>query len=164
MTDDKKFPDPLFSVALWCEAVGHGPKQYGTYLRLTLEEMSEMVDEATASTTNATIALGSLQKSLDAQHPMLKLIEKGLKPGELDKALDAALDTAWTALCNAYIICGSHERLIEAWTTLHHSNITDKQVDGKFVKDETGKVKKPDGWEPPDFKLFVDPQFFDRLS
>ena len=79
------------------------------------------------------------------------------EPNDLDAnpvaLLDAALDLAWVSLCLARTLVGPN--LEPAWRELHRSNVVDKQVDGRFIKDSNGKVMKPIGWKPPDLEQFL---------
>ena len=45
-----------------------------------------------------------------------------------------------------------------AFERIHASNMAKLGPDGKPIKDQFGKVRKPDGWEPPDLKDLVHPR------
>lgn len=141
--------NPIESVTEWCEGVGHGPEHKALYIALVLEEVAEL--------------LGSLD--FPCVHPRLlylsadlRQLSESIRDGSTEcrarpvQTLDAAMDTAWVSLCLARTLVG--DRLPDAWAELHRSNITDKQVGGRFMKDGSGKVIKPDGWQPPDFDRF----------
>lgn len=141
--------NPIESVTEWCEGVGHGPEHKALYIALVLEEVAEL--------------LGSLD--FPCVHPRLlylsadlRQLSESIRDGSAEcrarpvQTLDAAMDTAWVSLCLARTLVG--DRLPDAWAELHRSNITDKQVGGRFMKDGSGKVIKPDGWQPPDFDRF----------
>jgi hypothetical protein len=143
--------NPIASVVEWCRGVGHHGK-HSLYAALVLEEAGELCD---AIRTDDVMIHDSAQRAANAASKLSGLLRSrggSLLPRE---ALDAALDTAWVALCLAYQIVGDERVLRGAWGELHRSNITDKQVGGVFIKDETGKVCKPPGWTPPDFEQFV---------
>ena len=66
--------------------------------------------------------------------------------------VDACMDMIWV------IIGFAHTRGYDipgAWGEVTRTNLA-KLVDGKIVRDPiTGKIKKPDGWEEPDFSKYV---------
>lgn len=45
-----------------------------------------------------------------------------------------------------------------AFERVHKSNMAKLGPDGKPIKDEFGKVRKPEGWQPPDLKDLVHPR------
>lgn len=45
-----------------------------------------------------------------------------------------------------------------AFERVHKANMAKLGPDGKPIKDQFGKVRKPDGWEPPDLKDLVYPR------
>lgn len=67
--------------------------------------------------------------------------------------LDACMDMIWVILgycqMKGYDVAG-------AWKEVARSNLD--KIDhrtGKVIKNETGKVMKPEGWTPPDLKKFL---------
>ncbi|WP_066338413.1 hypothetical protein [Azohydromonas lata] len=148
-------PNPLQSIADWCEGVGHGPETAPLYFALVLEECGEMLDGVTLRYA-ADSGFERPTRTLSAQ---LKSLSSAIRHGELKPdmqpadTLDAALDTAWVALGLARALTG--RRLPAAWAELHRSNVTDKQVDGRFIKDASSKVLKPTGWTAPNFANFL---------
>lgn len=143
--------NPIESVSEWCEGAGHGPEHKALYIALVLEEVAELLENLEFR------GWGSLLKASRVGAELSELSElirsKQCATVALhEKSLDAALDIAWVSLCLARTLVG--DRLPEAWAELHRSNITDKQVGGRFMKDGSGKVIKPDGWQPPDFDRF----------
>ena len=54
-----------------------------------------------------------------------------------------------------YIACGTAVSygipLDEVFNAIHKANM-DKLVDGKVIRREDGKIKKPDGWQPADIE------------
>lgn len=141
--------NPIESVEQWVEGVGH---QYHTelYASLVLEETKEMLEalECPSIATELRRAIGVLD---GASYSIRK------EPNDLDAnpvaLLDAALDLAWVSLCLARTLVGPN--LGAAWSELHRSNVVDKQMDGKFIKDHNGKVMKPIGWKAPNFEQFL---------
>ena len=57
-----------------------------------------------------------------------------------------------------YIACGTAVSygipLDEIFNEVHRSNMA-KLVDGKVLRREDGKIKKPEGWTPPDIKSII---------
>lgn len=146
-------PNPIESVDAWCSGVGHGPEARNLYLALILEETAEMLDAI--EIIRRDVAGGANSYTVA---PLLKELSKAIRAGDEvlvlpGATLDAALDTAWVSLCLARTLTG--EKLPAAWAELHRSNVTDKQVDGAFIKDASGKIQKPDGWQPPNFAQFL---------
>jgi len=93
--------------------------------------------------------------------------DKGFKQGELNEMTDA-----WAAFCQSrslehlvefvdgaidsiYVILWTLNKLgvpaDACWNEVQRSNMAKLGPDGKPIKDaETGKIKKPEGWQPPD--------------
>ncbi len=141
--------NPIQSVTEWVEGVGH---TYHTelYASLVLEEAKEMLEAIECPSLAAEI-----RRTIGTLDGLSYSIRK--EPIDLDAQpiylLDAALDLAWVSMCLAYTLVG--DKLGPAWSELHRSNIVDKQVDGKFIKDTNGKVLKPASWKAPNFEQFV---------
>jgi|SanBayMetagenome_1026888.scaffolds.fasta_scaffold25585_4 hypothetical protein len=141
--------NPIDSVNEWVDGVGHN---YHTelYASLVLEEAKEML-EAMECPGLAT----EIRRTIGCLDGLSYSIRK--EPDELEanpiELLDAALDLAWVSLCLARTLVG--DNLGAAWSELHRSNIIDKQVNGKFIKDTNGKVLKPAKWQAPDFDQFL---------
>jgi predicted HAD superfamily Cof-like phosphohydrolase len=140
--------NPIDSVRAWVDGVEHHDKTQ-LYTALVVEEVREMVEairlpEISSELVRSVGVFDGLSYSL-----------RHIDGAEFDKVelLDAALDTAWVALCLAYTLTG--DKLPAAWAELHRSNVVDKQQDGRFIKDFTGKVKKPANWTPPNFEAFL---------
>lgn len=142
--------NPIESVRQWVDGVGH-QDQTQLYTALCIEEGKEILESIShpSETLRSEIRRGI--GVMDGVSYSLRQVP--FMTCDKTELLDAALDTAWVSLCLAYTIAG--DRLPEAWAELHRSNVEDKQVDGAFIKDETGKVKKPSRWTPPNFKQFV---------
>lgn len=142
--------NPIESVREWVDGVGHQDNTQ-LYTALVLEEGKEVLESISHPVEQIRSEIRRAIGTMDGvsyylrNHPLMSCDKTEL--------LDAALDTAWVSLCLAYTITG--DKLPEAWAELHRSNVLDKQVDGSFIKDETGKVKKPSRWTPPNFKQFV---------
>lgn len=142
--------NPIESISEWVDGVGH---HHNTklYTALSVEEVKEMLESighhSEAVRTEVRRAIGVLDGvSYTLRHTDNVLADRL-------ELLDAALDTAWVSLCLAYTLTG--DKLPEAWAELHRSNVTDKQVNGEFKKDASGKVIKPDTWRAPNFMPFL---------
>lgn len=144
--------NPIESVRAWVDGVGHHERTQ-LYAALCIEESKEILESIThpSETMRKEIIRGI--GVMDGVSYSLRQV--GYMEADKAELLDAALDTAWVALCLAYTIAG--DSLPQAWAELHRSNVVDKQVDGSFIKDETGKVRKPASWTPPNFAQFVKP-------
>lgn len=145
--------DPIKSVTEWMDGVGHGPEESGLYVGLVMEETAEMMGALDGRIHGVSMMLDGAGEDLEhlaneAKHGLVRIPRHNRA-----EVLDAALDAAWVALCLARTLVG--DNLGAAWQELHRSNIIDKQVDGRFRLDATGKVMKPDGWEPPNFGQFL---------
>jgi hypothetical protein len=138
--------NPIDSVRAWVDGVEHHDKTQ-LYAALVAEEAKEMLETIQAPSAEITRAVGVL----DGVSYSLRHV-----PGaEFNKVelLDAALDTAWVSLCLAYTLAG--DKLPAAWAELHRSNVLDKQQNGRFIKDDSGKVRKPATWTAPNFRQFL---------
>lgn len=142
--------NPIESVREWVDGVGHQDRTQ-LYTALCMEEGKEILESVSHPTeavrTEIRRAIGTMDGVSYSlrNHPLMSCDKTEL--------LDAALDTAWVSLCLAYTLTG--DKLPEAWAELHRSNVKDKKVDGAFIKDETGKVRKPFNWTAPNFRQFV---------
>lgn len=148
--------NPIDSINAWCEGVGHGPESRALYVALVLEECGELLDGITLRDASGGHVIESEDLGLDLKR-LSREIRKGLVTVSIlpEPTLDAALDTAWVSLCLARALTG--DKLPAAWAELHRSNVTDKMQDGRFIKDASSKVMKPEGWTPPNFAQFLLP-------
>lgn len=145
--------NPLKSVADWCDGVCHSGREV-LYAALVIEEAGELCECVSSDDTMVSSRAEQFEALAAMTASILRQRGGGLSP-RVD-ALDAALDTAWVALCLAYQLVGNdRDKLAGAWAELHRSNIDDKQVNGAFVKDGSGKVMKPNSWTAPDFARFL---------
>jgi len=145
--------NPIESVSAWCEGVGHGPETLPLYVALVAEEAGELLDELSMNDGLAESYRRMAYIELWSMSGHARKTGCGMEVHDREALLDAALDTAWVALCLARALTG--ERLPAAWAELHRSNITDKQQDGQFVRDASGKIQKPATWRAPDFGRFL---------
>lgn len=145
-----KTMNPIASVVEWVNGVGHQDNTR-LYAALTIEEAKEALEACGHSSAQVRSEIRRAIGVLDGVSYSLRH-DDGMLADRLE-LLDAALDTAWVSLCLAYTLTG--DKLPEAWAELHRSNVTDKQVDGVFRKDASGKVVKPAGWQPPNLMQFL---------
>lgn len=146
--------NPIESITAWTTGVGHGPESVQLYTALVAEEAAELVEAARCSVAAGAVSHSALE-AIECMQTVSDELRRSFAVVNPDRTalLDAALDTAWVALCLARALTG--DRLPEAWAELHRSNVTDKQRGGRFVKDASGKVVKPATWREPDFAQFL---------
>lgn len=76
---------------------------------------------------------------------------------DLAEALDGFIDTAYVALTGAIALVG-RDKAIRAWEQVVDVNLS--KVDGRFgppiIDADTGKIKKPRGWQPPNYDFLND--------
>lgn len=66
--------------------------------------------------------------------------------------LDGIIDSIWTLI--GYGVARGYD-MRGAWAEVARSNLDKITPEGVVIKDITGKVKKPEGWRPPDLTPFV---------
>jgi predicted HAD superfamily Cof-like phosphohydrolase len=71
---------------------------------------------------------------------------------DMVKVADGAFDLIWVTIGLCYTL---GIPIDEVWSEGARSNLA-KIVDGKVIKNENGKVMKPEGWTPPDFKSIIE--------
>jgi predicted HAD superfamily Cof-like phosphohydrolase len=119
------------------------PEQAALYLGLQCEELAEKLRR-----------LGWTDLADDLHRTGLEIRHDGapdLAVADRDKLADDNFDLLWVT------IAAMHSEGIDpetAWLCGAPSNLA-KIVHGKVQKDETGKVKKPSGWQEPDFRPSV---------
>ena len=149
--------NPITSVAAAFMGARQGPQHHKLYEALCMEEAGETL---VAFNVTDGISLDETNKPLGQTLQELAKILRSVPNLSLhveDQAelLDAHLDSAWVHLGAALaMLGGSADALQRAWDELHRSNIADKQVDGNFVLDPSGKIVKPADWTKPDFNQF----------
>ena len=92
----------------------------------------------------------SLRKSL-LQEEVDELSDAVAKNDQVE-ILDAVIDIIYIALGTAHE-CGVLDKVSKAWDLVHKNNMTKLGVDGKVVKNENGKVIKPNNYLPVDLKV-----------
>lgn len=119
----------FYDVETFMRAAGHGPdsKKIGLYTDLVREEIGEL-EEAMSEFHAAENIEEMIQAKADA--------------------LDAICDSIWVLIGLARVM----DLPVEwGWDAVTISNL--KKVDpelGTIIRDEHGKIQKPDGWKPPD--------------
>lgn len=114
-------------------------------------KMLEQVKEFNANLDSP----GWLSSSKELDKLLVKMIEEEVK--ELRDAVEANhIEEVVDALCDIlYTTLGAVVRwdigIEEAFNRVHTSNMS-KLVDGYFLKNEDGKVIKPDSYQPPNFE------------
>ena len=79
---------------------------------------------------------------------------EAVRNDDIVEILDALGDIAYI-LAGTILNHGMQHVIDDAFSEIHRSNM-DKLVDGKALKRDDGKVIKPEGWQPPDLKQFID--------
>lgn len=75
--------------------------------------------------------------------------------GDLVAIADALADLAYVVIGTA--VAHGLTRFGDIFDEVHRSNMSKLGEDGKPIIRDDGKVMKPDGWEPPDIKKFLEP-------
>lgn len=127
------------NVANFLQAAGQEPGDSTArlYLGLILEEVAELAE-----------AEGYLAISRQIQG-YAGDIKRGLVPERQTNpvsAFDGGLDTLWVTI--GYMLCRKFP-IESGWQEVSRSNAS-KMVDGKLIKNEIGKVIKPETYSPPD--------------
>ena len=76
------------------------------------------------------------------------------RSGDLVEVLDALADIGYI-LAGTIINHGMQDIYDNAFDEVHRSNMA-KLVDGKVIRRADGKVMKPEGWQPPQLRQFVE--------
>ena len=74
--------------------------------------------------------------------------------GDLTECLDALCDMRYVA-DGTVVSLGMQDVFADAFAEVHRSNMAKLDADGKPVIDESGRVSKPVGWQPPRLSQFV---------
>lgn len=76
-----------------------------------------------------------------------------MRDNDLEGALDAQIDRRYIA-DGTTLELGMAGVFDEGFDRVHAANMA-KVVDGKVIKDASGKIRKPDGWKAPDLSDLV---------
>ena len=131
-------------------------RQAVLYLGLQLEELAEKVKVLQAGCIDQ-YGKDELQPLLDHLESFAGVFKSGLHQGAMlrcDHAemIDADFDIAWVSIGALFSMSTHASDAISHGT---HTNL-DKFRDGQVLRDDNGKVQKPQGWRKPDFKPYVD--------
>lgn len=132
-------------------------RQVALYTGLQLEEMAEKL----MAIAEGCISPGYGRNLIDLAREMNALADKfkaGYHVGDIVRAnyediLDADIDLAWVALGGAFSISTNASGAVGE---VARANL-DKYPNGEVLRDENGKVQKPDGWRGPDLSPYVTP-------
>ena len=81
-----------------------------------------------------------------------ELMDANIANDEIER-LDACMDLIWVVL--GYCIAKGYD-VNGAWNEVALSNLKKiNKATGKVIKNEAGKVMKPEGWKPPDLSKFI---------
>lgn len=125
-------------------------RQAALYTGLQAEEFAEKLEALFAGCDKEPIVLTNL-KHLAAD------LKSGVYDAHIAKAcrlemLDADVDLLWVTVGSARSQGAlAHHAISE----VARSNLSKLGPDGKMLKDENGKVKKPEGYSPPDLSRFI---------
>jgi predicted HAD superfamily Cof-like phosphohydrolase len=75
-----------------------------------------------------------------------------LSPDQDEHLLDADIDLAWVSLGGSFALGAD---VAGAANEVAHANLAKRGKDGMMMKNEQGKVVKPDGWKPPEMAQFT---------
>lgn len=67
--------------------------------------------------------------------------------------IDDCFDSIWTKLAMLNALGTKFGDGV--WDEGSKSNLAKIAVDGSFIKNAAGKIQKPEGWKPPDFRRFA---------
>lgn len=137
-------------------------KQAGLYIGLILEEVKEMIVTVSDGCVNEHDRLQLVRFSAAAEI-LGQHFKAGMFVGDVMRCdhgdlIDDLFDTAFVAVGALYSTAKLGDEAIAAGC---QSNL-DKYPDGKVLRDEHGKIKKPIGWKKPDFSVFADQEFLAR--
>lgn len=81
-------------------------------------------------------------------------LETALKENNPVEVIDALSDIQYI-LDGTYLALGFHEIKIKGVRVAHESNMKKLDENGQPIIRADGKILKPDGWVPPDFKKLI---------
>lgn len=168
LRNDKRedFTDLIESVPEFMDLGGQttyrfNARQACLYTGLQCEELAEKIEAIMEGTITPAQRdhLGVLSNTL---RMFSKEFKQGLHEGDILRAnhadlIDADFDLAWVSVAAVYSTSIAGHLAIAHGT---HTNLAKFPVingERVCIKDENGKIKKPEGWQPPDFTPYVDP-------
>lgn len=81
-------------------------------------------------------------------------LEVGFQNRDLIEIADALTDIEYV-LAGGFLQCGLGDAADDLFAEVQRSNMT-KTVDGKVIRNEAGKIQKPEGYSKPDLKTIVE--------
>ena len=146
-SDVQKF----MTIAGQLDSDGFNTRQTALYIGLQLEEMAEKLE---ACGFNAASPAVSLLNDISASFKK-GLFDVMVYRADKEALLDADIDLAWVTIGSALSQGANVEG---AAAEVSRANLA-KFPNGVAVRDDNGKVVKPEGWKEPDLKPFIYPVF-----
>lgn len=134
-----------FMKACECSTDHFNVRQTALYIGLVLEETAEMM---------AAMGMDFVAQTLEQMANRFKSGEYDsyVKSADREALLDAHMDSVWVHLGAAF---SQGANVPAAWHTVAHANLSKVGKDGKVLRDENGKICKPEGWQAPDLRPHV---------
>jgi predicted HAD superfamily Cof-like phosphohydrolase len=137
----------FMTIAGQLDSDGFNTRQTALYIGLQLEEMKEKLEACGFHSASPAVSL---------LHDTSAGFKKGLfdvmvQRADKEKLLDADIDLAWVAIGGAFCQGANVEG---AAAEVSRANLA-KFPNGVAVRDDNGKVVKPEGWNEPDLKPFI---------
>lgn len=135
-----------FTEAVGCTTDRFNVRQTALYIGLQLEEMAEKL-EAVCLQGVTSDQLRTMSSNFKSGY-----YDTLVANGDREAMLDADVDLAWVTVGSAL---SQGTDLIGAMREVARANLDKIGQDGTVLKDENGKVKKPEGWRGPDIAPYV---------
>lgn len=136
-------------------------RQACLYTGLQCEELAEKIEAIMEGTLTPSQRdhLGVLANTLRI---FSKEFKQGLHEGDILRSthkdlIDADFDLAWVSVAAVFSSSIAGHRAIAHGTYTNMAKFPLVNGERVCIKDENGKIKKPEGWKPPDFSPYVDP-------
>ena len=135
-----------FTKAVGCTTDRFNVRQTALYIGLQLEEMAEKLEAIglDGETYERMVELSAKMKS--------GIYDAYVRDGNRAAMLDADIDLAWVTIGSAL---SQGADVLGAMREVARANLDKIGPDGSVIKDENGKVRKPEGWRGPDISPFV---------
>ncbi len=142
-----------FTEAAGCSTNHFNARQTALYIGLQLEELAEKFDAiygyGNFVMSNELREWSTAFKSGQCDGPVAMA---GMSVENRTAMLDADIDLAWVTV-GAALSAGAD--VLGAMREVARSNLSKIAADGSVIKDENGKVKKPEGFSPPNLTPFI---------
>jgi predicted HAD superfamily Cof-like phosphohydrolase len=141
------------SVAVFMRASGFEITERNTrlaalYTGLQLEELAEKMHAIGLTGTADYLH----EESGDFKAGKYDQLFADLSPDQDEHLLDADIDLAWVSLGGSFALGAD---VAGAAAEVAHANLAKRGKDGMMMKNEQGKVIKPEGWKPPEMAQFT---------